>query len=112
MQKGILSIVIAIIGIYFVYWFSIDLSRQYQASNELSKNISELNSYIFTIAKTFRMVSVCIGLLSLYFGIISFLKKNKVGGIGIILAIILIIGSLIPWWQYLVEDSALDINFK
>ncbi|WP_024772383.1 hypothetical protein [Aquimarina macrocephali] len=112
MKKGILSIFIAIVGMYFVYWYTIDLSRQYSILIESSKNTSELNSYIFTVAKTFRITSVCIGLLSLYFGVISFLKKNKVGGIGIILAFILIISALIPLWQYLVEDSTMDINFK
>ncbi|PKV51846.1 Protein of unknown function (DUF3953) [Aquimarina sp. MAR_2010_214] len=112
MKKGILSIFIAVIGMYFLYWYTIDLSRQYFILIESSKNTSELNPYIFTVAKTFRITSVCIGLLSLYFGVISFLKKNKVGSIGIILAFILIISSLIPFWKYLVEDATIDINLK
>lgn len=106
MKKGIISILIALIGMYFVYWYTIDLSKQYFTLIGGSKNDSEAYSYIVTIARTFKMTSICIGLLSLYFGVISFLKKNKIGGIGITLAIILIISAMVSWWQYSIEGTA------
>lgn len=111
MKKGILSICIAVVGIYFVYWFNLDLYKQFQNYIEHSKNSSELNPITFTIAKTFTITSLCIGLLSLYFGVISFLKKSKIGGVGIILALLLIICSFIPFWKYMLENSSLDTNF-
>jgi hypothetical protein len=101
MKKGVLSICIAIAGIYFVYWFNTHTYQQYSVFTEQSKNTLESKPYIIIIAKTFKINSVCLGLLSLYFGIISFLKKSKLGGLGVILALILIVCSFIPFWKYL-----------
>ncbi|WP_103865648.1 hypothetical protein [Aquimarina sp. I32.4] len=101
MKKGVLSICIAIIGIYFIYWFNIDLYKKSVIFTEQSNNTAISNSYIFKFAKTFTIATVCLGLLSLYFGVISFLKKNKVGGIGIILAVLLIICAFIPFWKHI-----------
>jgi len=67
---------------------------------------------LISFHKLTKVVGISIGLLSLYFGVISFLKKNKMGSIGIILAILLIICSFIPFWQLLLEHSTLDINLK
>ncbi|MDY8138890.1 hypothetical protein [Aquimarina sp. 2201CG5-10] len=105
MKKGILSILIAFIGFYILYrlhikWYTI-ASEAYVAKEMKASLIQELLSF----QKLGKIICVSISLLSLYLGTISFLKKNKIGLIGIILSIILIVSSFIPFWEYAIENT-------
>ncbi|WP_062057871.1 hypothetical protein [Aquimarina longa] len=111
MKKGIISIGVAIIGMYFIYRYNLNLYDHFITYIDQPKENSELDTTIFAIHKTAKIITLCIGLLSLYFGIISFLNKNKIGKIGIILAVLVIICAFIPFWQYFVEEDSLIINF-
>lgn len=103
MKQGILSISIALIGFYFIYWFNHNLLEHITTLTNPKENTIEVPKTILTISKTYRITTICIGLLSLYFGIISFLKKHKIGSIGILLAVFLIILTFIPFWQYAIQ---------
>ncbi|WP_299441004.1 hypothetical protein [uncultured Aquimarina sp.] len=111
MKKGVLSILIAIIGFYCIYRFNVQLYNENLAMLHPETN-SDVASGISVFKKTFKIIVASIGLLSLYFGIISFLKKNKIGMIGIILAILLILSCLFPFLEYLIEAYLHDINFQ
>ncbi|GGX30406.1 hypothetical protein [Aquimarina muelleri] len=111
MKKGVLSIGIACIGFYFLYTSNMDLYHRFLDGLAQSQNVSEFTPTIFAFGKTLKIITLCMGLLSLYFGIISFLKKNKIAIIGILLAILLMVCSFIPFWKYMLKNSGLDISF-
>ncbi len=107
-----LSIIITLIGFYFVFkyntWIYDTISQELFLKKEL--NISILNN-VTLFGRLYKIVIISIGLLGFYLGLIPFLKKHKIGLIGIILAIILIVLAFIPFWQYAIEGGTLDINF-
>lgn len=112
MKKGIASIIIACIGLYLVYHFN---AKWYTMALDIfiaKENKMHLYNELISFYRLTKIAGISIGLLSLYFGVISFLKQNKIGSIGILLAILLIICSFIPFWQLLLEDSTLDINLR
>ncbi|AXT53643.1 hypothetical protein D1818_23490 [Aquimarina sp. BL5] len=109
MKKGVLSILISTIGFFFVYKYNTLLHEIYYnviVGKEIQfVFINDLVSF----KKLFKIVLVCISLLSFYLGIISFLKKSKIGLAGMAVAIVLCITAFIPFWKYTIEDSGLDI---
>jgi len=111
MKKGVLSILIASIGFYCSYRFNVQLYNENVALLE-PETASGLATDISVFRKTFKIIVISIGLLSLYFGIISFLKKNKIGLVGIILAILLIFSTLFSFLESIIEAYLHDVNFQ
>ncbi|KAA1242798.1 hypothetical protein [Aquimarina sp. RZ0] len=96
-----LSIIVSGIGLYFVYRYNIQI---YNTSVLPIKNDSSayLTPYIFTFHKVYRILAISIALLSIFLGLISWKKeKSRLGLLGIIVAIILIICSYIPFTDYI-----------
>lgn len=83
-----------------LYRFHNNLYQEFITINDQQQNTSQSISDLFSFQKLYKIVLISIALLSLYLGVISFLKKNKVGMIGIILAVLLLIFSFIPFWKY------------
>ncbi|MHA7059751.1 hypothetical protein ACWGOQ_0021165 [Aquimarina sp. M1] len=109
MKKGVLSIVVSFIGFFFMYKYN-TLMHEIYRSLILNKEVRFM--FINDLASFKRLciiTIVCISLLSFYLGIISFLKKNKIGLTGMAMATVLFILILIPFWKYPIEDSGLDI---
>lgn len=112
MKYGILSIIISLIGISFVIWYNIEIAVLFQ--NEVLKlnSTTEINYIIFTTEKLNRLIALGLALVGILLGIKSVKRKNKIGILGISLSLILFILIFIPIWQYVLSDSALDINLK
>jgi len=90
MKKGILSICISSIGFYLIYKSNTYL---YQSTDTLFSNNLVTNptpKTIKAIAKTYTIIIACIGLLSLYLGIISYVKKSRIGILSIVIALVLL----------------------
>ncbi|EZH71569.1 hypothetical protein ATO12_07110 [Aquimarina atlantica] len=108
MKRGVLSVIIACIGFYFMY--KINLSG-YHAFLGIKEN-TEIAPTTQVLSKLYKITILCIGLLSLYLGIISTIKKHKIGILGIVLSIVLIILACIPFSQYLQKNSAINTDFQ
>lgn len=104
MKKGILSVIIACIGIYFVYWQNRKLCEGLVSMSELTLDDLEFSMNIFS--SVYKIIATSIGLLSLYIGIISLKNKNKISGIGIVLSIILIVLSFLPLCDFFLYQQA------
>jgi uncharacterized membrane protein len=111
MKYGIYSIIIALIGITFVIWFNIEVAELFESEFLKLENQNELSPTIFTTGKINKITALVIGIVGLLFGIKSLRDKNRIGIFGILLSIILIILTFVPIWQYMLSNSALDINF-
>lgn len=92
MKKGVLSIILAIIGLYGILRLNIQLY------NEQPTSISNTTSS--SIIKVYKMIALCIGFLSLYFGVISYASKYKYALLSIIFSLLVIVCSFIPFWKY------------
>ncbi|AXT55829.1 hypothetical protein D1815_08730 [Aquimarina sp. AD1] len=102
MKKGVLSILIATIGFFFTYKYH---TLMYEIQNSLITG-KEIN-FLFindlaSFRKLFKIVVIIVSLLSFYLGIMSVLKKSKIGIVGIILASILFISVFINFWKYFI----------
>lgn len=106
MKRGVLSVIIACIGFYFMY--KINLSGHH-AFLGIKEN-TEIAPTTQVLSKLYKITTLCIGLLSLYLGVISTLKKNKIGILGIVFSIVLIILACIPFSKYLQKNSAINPN--
>ncbi len=103
MKKGIVSVGIAIVGIYFVYWHNRSICEGLVGSSELTVDDLEFSMNIF--ADVYKIIATSIGLLSLYIGIISMKSKSKISILGIVLSIILILLSFLPLCEYFLQQQ-------
>ena len=110
MKTGILSIILAIVGIIFVIWFNYQLSELMIAEFFKSKSLTELSPSIFTNEKLYKLIAIGIGILGLILGMKSFLNKKWTGLFGIFLSIILIALTFAPLLNFFLSNSAFDIN--
>ncbi|TSE07748.1 hypothetical protein [Aquimarina algiphila] len=97
MKKGILSVIVATMGIYFVYWFNRGICETIILSSDTT-NVSEFS--LHTFGNVYKIMTVSIGLLGLYLGVISMKNKKKIAITGITLSIIVIIISFLPLCEY------------
>jgi len=99
MKKAVLSILVTLIGFFFMYKCNILLQEFYlNEVSEVSVDTffsSDFNSF----KKLYIIIIICISLVSFYLGLISVLKKNSLGNIGIVLSIILCIFAFIPFYN-------------
>lgn len=100
MKKGIVSIIVALVGFFFAYKYHVKM-HEIQHSLITGKEIR----FIFiddlvSFTRLFKMVTISLSLLSIYLGVIATLKKHKIGIVGILLAIALCISAFIPFWKY------------
>lgn len=111
MKHGILSIILAVIGIYFTFLVNIEIAELVEKEIINLKHNSEINPAIFKSEIRNKLILLGIALIGMLFGVKSVKRKNKIGIIGIILSLVLIILIFIPLWQHILYDSSLDINF-
>ncbi|SEM23775.1 hypothetical protein SAMN04487910_4516 [Aquimarina amphilecti] len=101
MKKGILSILIAFVGFFFLYKFHI-LMHDIQNSHITGEEVRFIfMDDLVSFKRLFKIIMISISLLSFYLGIIAVLKKNKTGIVGIVLSIILFISVFIPFWKFI-----------
>ena len=102
MKKGALSIIIAIVGFFFTYKYH-TLIYEIQNSRITGKEVNFLFiNDLVSFRRLFKIVIISISLLSFYLGIMTVLKKNRIGMVGIILASILFISVFISFWKYFI----------
>ncbi|WP_299189459.1 hypothetical protein [uncultured Aquimarina sp.] len=102
MKKGVLSIIIAIVGFFFTYKYH-TLMYEIQNSRITGKEVNFLFiNDLVSFRRLFKIVIISISLLSFYLGIMTVLKKNRIGMVGIILASILFISVFISFWKYFI----------
>lgn len=103
MKQGVISILITIAGFFLVYRYNILF---YEMHSKLISNQETpffQPSDLISFDHLFKIVTISIGLLSLYLGIITFLKKNQIGLVGSTLSILLFISAYIPFWKYFID---------
>ncbi|WP_159092143.1 hypothetical protein [Aquimarina sp. Aq107] len=102
MKKGVLSIIITIVGFFFTYKYH-TLMYEIQNSRITGKEVNFLFiNDLVSFRRLFKIVIISISLLSFYLGIMTVLKKNRIGMVGIILASILFISVFISFWKYFI----------
>ncbi len=97
MKKGVLSVIVATMGIYFVYWFNRSIYETVTLSSG-TENVSEFS--LHTFSNVYKIMAMSIGLLGLYLGVISMKNKKKIAITGITLSIIVIIISFLSLYEY------------
>ncbi|PKG53488.1 hypothetical protein [Olleya sp. 1-3] len=112
MKTGTISVIIALIGILFVIWFNIQTSELFLTELSKMQSGSGLSPTIVTSGKLNKLIAIGIGLLGLFLGIKSLRNRKRIGILGIFLSVFLIVLTFIPIWEYILSDSALDINFR
>lgn len=112
MKTGTISIIFALTGILFVIWFNYQTSEFFLTELTKMQNGSDLSLAIVTNGKLNKLIALGIGLVGLLLGIKSVRNKKRIGIMGISLSIVLIILAFLQIWQYLISDSAVDINFR
>lgn len=110
MKKGLLSILVAIIGFYLVYKYNVLL---YEINDSLQTGtpirfifIDDLVSF----RRLYKIVTISIALVSFYLGLIVYLKKIKLGIAGMTLAVLLCIAVWIPFWKYYRNNSVIAVT--
>ncbi|WP_040282341.1 hypothetical protein [Psychroserpens damuponensis] len=106
MKPAVISIILALLGIGFVLYLNYELAELFQS--ELHNNLhneNELNPSIFIIGTLNKVVTVLIGVIAIVFGIKSVNQKNRLGLIGVILSLILMVLTFIPIWHYMVSST-------
>jgi hypothetical protein len=111
MKYGIFSIILAVLGILFVAWYNFEVAELFESELLKLHNQTELNPTVYSTGKLNKFIALGIAIIGIILGIKSWRDKIRIGMIGILLSILLIILTFIPIWQYIVSDSALDINF-
>lgn len=112
MKFGILSIVISLIGCYFLYRFhtfiyeTMLLSEIDILDQTKTTPVPELESYI----RLSKIVSVSISLLGLYLGIMAYRKRPQVGVLSISFAVTLLLLSFVPFWFYMLEGGITEFK--
>ncbi len=106
-NKGVLSILISILGFYLVYksnYMLYQLTTETLTETDIQNlSLTNLTENKVAFGRAFRIGTLCVGLLSLYLGVISYLKKNKIGKVAVITAILLIIMGFVPFWKYVLD---------
>ncbi|WP_025741390.1 hypothetical protein [Aquimarina pacifica] len=114
MNKAVLSLLISLAGIFLVYRGNLFLYQLAIESLPIQdiQNQSYVNTSIDIMAfgKTYRIGTLCIGLLALYLGVIAYLKKSKMGKAAIFISLLLIILAFIPLWKYRYEIDSSHIE--
>ncbi|MFD0991614.1 hypothetical protein [Tenacibaculum geojense] len=111
MKNGIISIIVALVGIIFIIWINVKIATLFETEFMKTRNINELDLRMFKIETLDKIIGIGIGLTGILLGIKSLQKRNRIGIIGIILCVVLIILTFAPVWKYVLSDSAIDINF-
>jgi len=99
MKTGIISIILATIGIIFVIWFNLEVVELYKSETLKMANQTDLSPRLFVTGKTHKIIAIVIALIGMILGIKSLRDNNRIGTIGLILSIILIILTLLPIWS-------------
>lgn len=102
MKSGTLSIILGTLGILFMIWFNFQTYELYQTEILKIQNSSVMNPTIVTSGKSYKLIAFGIALLGFFFGIKSIREKSRIGKIGIILAIIILILSFFPLWTIII----------
>jgi len=97
MKHGILSILIAILGFIFYLHINLEFVGIVQ---KLSENQQLEGPNLIVTPKIYKIATLIIGLIGVYFGIKEFKNYKNLSIIGISLSLILIILSFIPIWSY------------
>ncbi|WP_299899296.1 hypothetical protein [uncultured Aquimarina sp.] len=110
MKKGVLSILVALVGFFFAYKYHVKMHEiQYNLITGKEIRFIFINDLV-SFTRLFKMVTVSLSLLSIYLGVIATLKKHKIGILGILLAIVLCIAAFIPFWKYFSQNITTAIN--
>ena len=98
MKHGILSIIVAILGYVFFFHIHLEFADIVQKLNE-NQQLNGPNLII--TPRIYKIATLIIGLIGVYFGIKGFKNYKNLSIVGISLSLILIILSFIPIWKYL-----------
>ncbi|GAA3516614.1 hypothetical protein GCM10022393_33410 [Aquimarina addita] len=98
MKRAIVSILISLAGFFIVYKYHYTMYIvAYQSDSPTFTPLSTWSDPS-VLKKLYTIVIISVALLSLYLGIISFLKKNKIGLIAILVAILLFITPFVNFF--------------
>ena len=111
MKFGVLSIITAIIGTFLTIKFNIETAELFRTQILELNNKSDITPIIIKTDVTNKIIIITIALIGIFLGVKSIKSKSKLGIVGIVLSIVLLVLSFIPIWQYILQDSTLDINF-
>ena len=104
MKYGIGSIILAITGIRLIVWINYEFSQNYM---EFAAKIEAEGGVVPSIGMTNwsnRSIAIGISLIGLVLGIKSCRIEKKIGIIGIVLSILLLILVFFPIWPYLISE--------
>jgi hypothetical protein len=113
MKQGIISIILALVGILLVIWFNIGISELFKTEflKQLELNEPNLNPVIFSTGKEFKIIAFGIAIIGFVLGVKSSRKNELIGFIGVFLSLVLSFVAFYPIWKFFVQGVATDINF-
>ena len=91
MKTGTISIIVATIGIIFVIRFNLEVAELYKSEILKTANQTDLSPILFVTGKKYKIIVIGMALIGMILGIKSLRNNNRIGTIGVILSIILII---------------------
>jgi len=91
MKTGTISIIVATIGIIFVIRFNLEVAELYKSEILKTANQTDLSPILFVTGKKYKIIVIGMALIGMILGIKSLRNNNRIGTIGGILSIILII---------------------
>jgi hypothetical protein len=102
MKYGIGSIILATLGILFVIWYSYENAEMIREGFEYlqTQNDEEYYPTIFMPDNMNKLIALGVAIVGIYLGIKSVKNKYRIGIIGIVLSLILIILTFSSLWTY------------
>ncbi|TXG36689.1 hypothetical protein [Seonamhaeicola maritimus] len=104
MKYGIASIILAITGICLIVWINYEFSQNYMEFASKFEAEGGVTPSVVMTNWINRSIAIGISLFGLALGIKSYRIEKKIGIIGIILSILLLILVFFPIWPYLISE--------
>jgi hypothetical protein len=101
MKTGLTSIILAGLGIICLIWMNYQTFKLFKLELADMRQGNQLASKILTTSNLFKIIPITVGIISLLLGIHALRSKRRIGLIGVVLSIILIILPFVPIWFYL-----------
>lgn len=105
MKSGLGAVITAVAGIVYMIWVNIYHSESLadKLVNAVSKPGAEEG--FMTTFQQYQMVGVVLAIIAIYSGVKSMKNGGRLGGLGLILGIVLMILIFTPFGQHLAESA-------
>lgn len=101
MKHGALSVIVSLLGFCFLVYIQTETAQMFETMNAHQ----QLEPNLIVVPKIYKMATLIIGLIGVFYGIKGRKTAKKSSSIGIALSILLILLSFVPFWTYFVSNA-------